>query len=271
MSSRPFMQLYVADYLGDTMHLSCEQHGGYMLLLMTMWQNGGTLPNDHKKLARICRVTPAKFKGIAVDVLPYFTESGAHLTHNRLTKEIEKLNKNSAKNSENGRKGGLAKSLKNNKSPVANASHSLKHSQIPDTIQKKTVTKVTEKPPRKKPEKPMPENWRPKPLSPEFIAKLKTLTTNELETEYDKFTDYATTHDKRYRDWDAAWRNWVRRSDGWAKPANGGKSRTDEYFDGINEGASAAILATQRIEAERAAIRRGGDEAGADPGWYTSD
>jgi uncharacterized protein YdaU (DUF1376 family) len=40
------MQLFVAEYLADTMHLNAIQHGGYLLLLMNYWQRGKALPNN---------------------------------------------------------------------------------------------------------------------------------------------------------------------------------------------------------------------------------
>lgn len=77
--SAPFMQLYVADYLGDTRHLTTEQHGAYLLILMTMWRSGGRLQNDAKKLARIAGLTGYRWRTISADVLALLAVDGSWL------------------------------------------------------------------------------------------------------------------------------------------------------------------------------------------------
>jgi len=79
--SAPFMQLYVADYLGDTRHLTTEQHGAYLLLLMTMWRADGRLPNDDKKLARIASCTPSRWAKIKDEVMEFFAIEGDEITN----------------------------------------------------------------------------------------------------------------------------------------------------------------------------------------------
>jgi uncharacterized protein YdaU (DUF1376 family) len=128
MATAPFMQLYVADYLGDTQHLSCEQHGAYILLLMTMWRAGGSLPDDDVKLARIVRLSPAKWARISDDIKAFFDVSDGLLTQGRLAVELEKALQKSSKRSEAGAKGGHAKSLKTNNPDVAIATAEPKHS-----------------------------------------------------------------------------------------------------------------------------------------------
>lgn len=47
-----FLPLHGKDYRGDTAHLSLEQHGAYMLLLIDQWDKGAILLDD-KNLNRI--------------------------------------------------------------------------------------------------------------------------------------------------------------------------------------------------------------------------
>lgn len=132
MSSPPFMQLYPADYLGDTQHLTTEQHGAYLLLLMTMWRLGGSLPNDPVKLARIARVSPRRWHLVAPEVMAFFDVEGDTVTQKRLVEEYQKALSISEKRSASGKRGGDAKALKNHDATVANAKQLPKHSQISD-------------------------------------------------------------------------------------------------------------------------------------------
>lgn len=121
MSSHPYMQLYVGDYLSDTLDLTTEQHGAYLLLLMTMWRHDAKLPNEAAKLARIARVSPRRWPGIWSEIERFFTVRGDHIVSLRLEQEHQKAVSLSEKRSASGAKGGTAKALKNNNTGVANA------------------------------------------------------------------------------------------------------------------------------------------------------
>lgn len=131
MSERPFMQLYVSDFIGDTLHLSSEQVGAYLLLLMAMWNADGKLPNDEAKLARVARLSLKKWRSVAPDLMPFFEQDKDTISHRRLTKELQKSERQSQSRSAAGAKGFAAKVLKNNNRPQANAQAGLKHSPEP--------------------------------------------------------------------------------------------------------------------------------------------
>ncbi|KKZ89046.1 YdaU family protein [Rhizobium phaseoli] len=132
MSERPFMQLYVSDFIGDTLSLSTEQIGAYMLLLMAMWNAGGRLPADEAKLARVTRMSMKKWKAIAEDLMPFFEVDGDQIRHNRLTKELLKSESKSQSRAAAGAEGGRAKALKDQETRLANAMRMSRH--LPDTI-----------------------------------------------------------------------------------------------------------------------------------------
>ena len=120
MSSAPFMQLYPADYLSDTLDLTTEQHGAYLLILMTMWQHDAKLPSDPAKLARIARMTPAKFKAVWSEISRFFTVDGGIITNARLLKEHKKARKKSEARAIAGKAGGHAKAMKDKASASGN-------------------------------------------------------------------------------------------------------------------------------------------------------
>lgn len=82
--SRPWMPLYVADYLKDTGHLTTAEHGAYLLLIMHYWANG-SLPPDDRKLARIARMSDREWKGSRETIAEFFS---ADWRHERIEKEL---------------------------------------------------------------------------------------------------------------------------------------------------------------------------------------
>lgn len=204
MTNAPFMQLYVADYLADTQHLTTEQHGAYLLLLMTMWRNAGSLPNDEKKLARIAHVSLKRWHIIAGDVMAFFDITDDRITQKRLSEELQKAVSKSEKRKTSGSLGGKSKSLKNNEQGLANASVLLKHSSEPDIRNIKKDTNVSPK-----------KGCRlPEDFQPDFsFATNEGFTQDEARTLFESFRDYWTAKtgkDATKRDWQATWRNWVR-------------------------------------------------------------
>jgi len=72
-----------------------------------------------------------------------------------------------------------------------------------------------EKKPRRKPERPLPESWKPNARHYE-IALEKDV---DIEAQANAFRNHAATHDRRARDWDAAFRTWLDRARPSARPA----------------------------------------------------
>lgn len=115
-----WMPLYVSDYLGDTMHLSTEQHGAYLLLLMAAWRNGGSLTSDNSVLQTITRLDAKKWQLSSQIIAKFFYVTNEEWIHNRVRKELTKAKTNSEKRAESGKKG-AAKRWQNDSKVMANA------------------------------------------------------------------------------------------------------------------------------------------------------
>jgi uncharacterized protein YdaU (DUF1376 family) len=100
-----WMPLYVSDYLGDTMHLSAEQHGAYLLLLMVAWKSEGRLANDPDQLQAISRLPPAKWKASEAVLKSFFYVTPEYWINNRLQDELQKAIRNTEAKARSGKKG----------------------------------------------------------------------------------------------------------------------------------------------------------------------
>lgn len=86
MTRKPddWMPFFIGDYLADTMHLSTEGHGAYLLLIMTYWSLGGSLPSSDRKLRAIVKATPSAWKRLKPTMQELFRIDGETWRHDAL-------------------------------------------------------------------------------------------------------------------------------------------------------------------------------------------
>ena len=110
MSQAPMMPVWPDALLGDTLHLSVEQFGAYLLLLFATWRNNGKpLPDDDRKLARICRCSVARWRrSFRPEIIQFFDIDGDGLHQRRLEKEWDWCRTVRDKNAISGALGGKA-------------------------------------------------------------------------------------------------------------------------------------------------------------------
>jgi len=126
MTGRPdsFMPLYVGDYLADTMALTCHQHGAYLLLIMSYWRSGESLPDSDSQLAAITKTTPAEWKKLRPILAKFFEVADSKWTHKRIEEELVRAEKAYRDRSEAGKKAMAKRWRKDNgviTEPVTNA------------------------------------------------------------------------------------------------------------------------------------------------------
>jgi uncharacterized protein YdaU (DUF1376 family) len=112
MSALPYMPWFIGDYFADTMHLTRDQHGGYLLLLAAMWNGGGSLPNEPAVLGHVTKATPEEWERLALVLMPFFKIVRGRLVSKRLAKELERTNKVRESRRQSSQQAVIARALK---------------------------------------------------------------------------------------------------------------------------------------------------------------
>jgi uncharacterized protein YdaU (DUF1376 family) len=122
MKKAPALPLFGDAYLADTRHLSLEEHGAYLQLLLIAWRTEGcALPNDDARIARMLGVTPKKWAKLKPSIMAFWELTDAGWQQKRLLKERRFVAKKSEQNAESANARWNAKSLENNGADDANA------------------------------------------------------------------------------------------------------------------------------------------------------
>lgn len=121
MAQAPVMPVWTDALIGDTTHLSTEQFGAYVLILIATWRNNGKpLPDDDERMAHVSRVSVKKWRQKLRPVVGEFfrvDETGWHQL--RLEKEWARVEQKLKQRRSAGRKGGLSKQQTNGKLPIS--------------------------------------------------------------------------------------------------------------------------------------------------------
>ena len=143
MSKFPHLPLFTDAFIADTGHLSAQETGAYLMLLMVAWRSPGCkLPDDDKKLARWARVDARNWAKVKDAVLEFWTLEEGFWQQKRLSKEAARVHEFAAASRRNGSLGGRPKSLKTNDpaNPAGSPDKTQNNLPIPIPIKKEPPT-----------------------------------------------------------------------------------------------------------------------------------
>jgi uncharacterized protein YdaU (DUF1376 family) len=204
---RPWMPLYIGDYLADTGHLTAQEHGAYLLLLMHQW-NHGSIPNNPEILTRIARVHPPHWPRTWKVLSQFFhDQEGGVLIQKRLAAEISKAAEISNKRKQ------AALQMHSKSSANAEQVHTQPQSQAQSTEEESKKERKKESARATRGTR-LSEDWK---LSDHdrLVATEEGLSELDIAREAKIFRDYwiSVAGSKGvHLDWSATWRNWVRRT-----------------------------------------------------------
>lgn len=122
MHSPAALPLFGDAYLADTQHLSLEEHGAYLKLLIIAWRSPNcALPEDDRRIATMLGVTPKKWASLKPAVMAFWHRTEHGWEQKRLSKERRYVAKKSEQNADAANKRWKRNQLENNKRADADA------------------------------------------------------------------------------------------------------------------------------------------------------
>jgi uncharacterized protein YdaU (DUF1376 family) len=224
-----FMPLYVGDYLKDTRHLSCSEHGIYLNFIMHCWSQRAPLPKDERKLVGICNARSGdEIEAMRRVLNEFFIEMSDGLYNKRISEEIARAEVLSKANSEAGKKSAAIRArsqVRRNSSTSVERALNERLTSVGTPTSTSTTTTTTTKDQKSlatsSPKQTSNSNSKKRfvreaagiPSAWRTYCQEKRPRLNPDEV-YEEFSDYWVANakpDAMKLDWDAAFRTWVRK------------------------------------------------------------
>lgn len=86
---RAYMPLYIGRYFRKTRRFRDRHHGAYLMILMTLWEEGGSLPHDLEELRGLACSDPRTWPATWAKIAPFFTIKDGRVSHHFVTELLE--------------------------------------------------------------------------------------------------------------------------------------------------------------------------------------
>lgn len=145
MPTLPYMKLHIADYLADTQHLTTQEHGAYLLLLMNYWQTEKPLNNKRGRLKSVVRLSTEEWKEVEITLSEFFTVEDDLWKHGRVEAELESVIALSTQASYAGSKSARVRAEKKRNSNGSSTTVEPKFNDRSDSVERKSNHKDIDK------------------------------------------------------------------------------------------------------------------------------
>lgn len=95
--SLPWFSFYTDAYLGNTLHLTTEEHGAYLLLMLAYYRTEKPLPANDRALASLTKLPLETWLECKVSIAPFFIAENGTWRHERIEAEIAERHEKHAK------------------------------------------------------------------------------------------------------------------------------------------------------------------------------
>jgi uncharacterized protein YdaU (DUF1376 family) len=89
----PYMRVFVGDEMSEAAVLDAAERGALWSLKFALWREGGALPADERRLARLAGLDPAAWPGIWAVIRVSFVEADGRITSAQVSAEMEESRK----------------------------------------------------------------------------------------------------------------------------------------------------------------------------------